>query len=172
MFFMTLLSPTEPTYTLPSAEEMYGKYGKFLFRICYAILNNREDAEDAVQEVFYKYLVKQPTFREEEHERAWFLRVASNQSKDMLRRRRIRSTLSLEEIEEYEIAPEQATVLQDLFALPEKYKMVLILHYLEDFTIAEIAYSQNLSQSAVKMRLMRGREMLKNIIEGRESGNA
>ena len=165
MFFMT--TPTEPIYSPPSCEELYGKYGKFLFRISYAILCSREDAEDAVQEVFYKYLVKQPIFRDEEHERAWFLRVASNQSKDMLRRRKVRSSLSLEEIEEYEIAPEQATILQDLFSLPEKYKMILILHYLEDFSVQDIARSENLSPSAVKMRLARGREMLRNITEGR-----
>ena len=163
MLFMTV-----PAYTSPSCEELYEKYGKLLFRISYAILCSREDAEDAVQEVFYKYLVKQPIFRDADHEQAWFLRVASNQSKDMLRRRKIRTTLTLEEIEEYEIAPEQATILQDLFSLPETYKMVMILHYLEDFSVQDIARSQDLSVSAVKMRLSRGREMLKNITEGRE----
>ena len=159
---------TVPAYTSPSCEELYEKYGKLLFRISYAILCSREDAEDTVQEVFYKYLVKQPIFRDADHEQAWFLRVASNQSKDMLRRRKIRTTLTLEEIEEYEIAPEQATILQDLFSLPETYKMVMILHYLEDFSVQDIARSQGLSVSAVKMRLSRGREMLKNITEGRE----
>ena len=165
MFFIT--SSTEPTYTPPSCEELYDRYGKLLFRIAYAILCSKEDAEDAVQEVFYKYLTKLPILRDEEHERAWFLRVVSNQSKDMLRRRKIRSTLSLEEIEEYEIAPEQATILQDLFSLPEKYKMVLILHYLEDMSVQDIARSERLSPSAVKMRLARGREMLRNMTEGR-----
>lgn len=167
MFFMTV-----PIYTSPSCEELYGKYGTFLFRICYAILCSREDAEDAVQEVFYKYLVKQPDFRDEEHEKAWFLRVASNQSKDMLRRRKVRSTLSLEEIEEYEIVPEQASILQDLFTLPEKYKTVLILHYFEDLSVSDIAKAENLTQSAVKMRLARGREMLKNVLEGRGQSDA
>jgi RNA polymerase sigma-70 factor (ECF subfamily) len=163
MLFMTL-----PAYTSPPCEDLYEKYGKLLFRISYAILCSREDAEDAVQEVFYKYLVKQPIFRDADHEQAWFLRVASNQSKDILRRRKIRTTLTLEEIEEYEIAPEQATILQDLFSLPETYKMVMILHYLEDLSVQDIARSQGLSVSAVKMRLARGREMLKNITEGRE----
>lgn len=163
MLFMTL-----PAYTSPSCEDLYEKYGKLLFRVSYAILCSREDAEDAVQEVFYKYLVKQPVFRDADHEQAWFLRVASNQSKDMLRRRKIRTTVTLEEIEEYEIAPEQATILQDLFSLPEKYKMVMILHYLEDLSVQDIARSQDLSPSAVKMRLARGREMLKNLTEGRD----
>ena len=163
MLFMTL-----PAYTSPSCEDLYEKYGKLLFRVSYAILCSREDAEDAVQEVFYKYLGKQPVFRDADHEHAWFLRVASNQSKDMLRRRKIRTTVTLEEIEEYEIAPEQATILQDLFSLPEKYKMVMILHYLEYLSVQDIARSQDLSPSAVKMRLARGREMLKNLTEGRD----
>jgi RNA polymerase sigma-70 factor (ECF subfamily) len=163
MLFMTL-----PAYTSPPCEDLYEKYGKLLFRISYAILCSREDAEDAVQEVFYKYLVKQPIFRDADHEQAWFLRVASNQSKDILRRRKIRTTLTLEEIEEYEIAPEQATILQDLFSLPETYKMVMILHYLEDLSVQDIARAESLTPSAVKMRLARGREMLRNITEGRE----
>ena len=162
-----MLFMTAPAYTSPPCEELYDKYGKLLFRISYAILGSREDAEDAVQEVFYKYLVKQPIFQDAEHEQAWFLRVISNQSKDMLRRRKVRTTLTLEEIEEYEIAPEQATILQDLFSLPDIYKMVMILHYLEDLSVQEIAHSQRLSVSAVKMRLARGREMLKNLTEGR-----
>ena len=162
-----MLFMTAPAYTSPPCEELYDKYGKLLFRISYAILCSREDAEDAVQEVFYKYLVKQPIFQDAEHEQAWFLRVISNQSKDMLRRRKVRTTLTLEEIEEYEIAPEQATILQDLFSLPEIYKMVMILHYLEDLSVQEIAHSQRLSVSAVKMRLARGREMLQNLTEGR-----
>ena len=166
MFFMT--TPTEAVYTSPSCDVLYDRYGKFLFRISYAILCSREDAEDVVQDVFYKYLVKQPLFRDEDHEKAWFLRVASNQSKDMLRRRKIRTTLSLEEIEEYEIAPEQATILRDLFSLPEKYKTVMILHYLEDLSVQDIARAESLTPSAVKMRLARGREMLRNITEGRE----
>ena len=166
MFFMT--TPAEAVYVSPSCEELYDRYGKFLFRISYAILCNREDAEDAVQDVFYKYLLKQPLFRDEDHEKAWFLRVASNRSKDMLRRRKIRTTLSLEEIEEYEIAPEQATILRDLFSLPEKYKTVMILHYLEDLSVQDIARAESLTPSAVKMRLARGREMLRNITEGRE----
>jgi RNA polymerase sigma-70 factor (ECF subfamily) len=74
----------------------------------------------------------------------------------------------LEEIEEYEIAPEQATILRDLFSLPEKYKTVMILHYLEDLSVQDIARAESLTPSAVKMRLARGREMLTNIIEGRE----
>ena len=167
MFFMT--TPTEAVYTSPPCDVLYDRYGKFLFRISYAILCSREDAEDVVQDVFYKYLVNQPRFRDEEHEKAWFLRVASNQSKDMLRRRKIRTTLSLEEIEEYEIAPEQATILRDLFSLPEKYKTVMILHYLEDLSIQDIARAENLTPSAVKMRLARGRDMLRNITEGREA---
>ena len=50
MLFMTL-----PAYTSPPCEDLYEKYGKLLFRISYAILCSREDAEDAVQEVFYQF---------------------------------------------------------------------------------------------------------------------
>ena len=69
---------------------MFEWYMNLLYRLCYSILLVREDAEDAVQDVFLKYYRKQPTFADEDHEKAWFIRVAVNHCKDVLRRRKLR----------------------------------------------------------------------------------
>lgn len=115
-----------------------------------------------MQNVFYKYLCKEPELGTEEHERAWFVRVAINQCKDSIRRRKVRTTLPLDEIINLGVYDKQSEVLSTLFSLPEKYKTVLILYYMEGFKVEEIAQMAELSKSAVKMRLSRGRELLKD----------
>jgi RNA polymerase sigma-70 factor (ECF subfamily) len=53
------------------------KYSQMLFRICYSILNNKHDAEDALQETFLRYMLKAPLFKDSEHEKAWLIKVAT-----------------------------------------------------------------------------------------------
>lgn len=143
-------------------ETAYNKYSNMLYRLSLSTLRNCEDAEDATQTVFYKYLLKQPKFDNEEHERAWFVRVTINQCKDSMRRRKFRAVLPLDEVIDLGVYDDQSKTLSALFALPEKYKTVLILYYMEGFKVEEIAVMAGLSKSAVKMRLSRGRGLLKN----------
>lgn len=144
---------------------MFERYTDQLYRLCYSILLQKEDAEDAVQDVFLIYYRKQPTFADEDHERAWFIRVAVNRCRDMLRRNKIRAGVPLSEVEETLAAAgvesEESEVLTAIYGLPEKYRIVLILHYLEEYPVKQVAELCKLTQSAVKMRLARGREMLK-----------
>ncbi len=148
-----------------------------LFRVCLSVLSHESDAEDAVQEVFYKYITKKPDLDDEEHTKAWLIHVATNQCRDILRRRKTRTFVGIDEVSEsqspeltvfenYGIDEENASVLRQLFSLPEKYKTILILHYLEDQSVGSISESQKISESAVKMRLMRGRDMLRGKLEG------
>ena len=76
------------------------KYSRMLFRICFAILSNKEDAEDAVQDTFIKYYTEAPTFGSSEHEKAWLIRVATNISKNMSRFRARHRALSMDEVAE------------------------------------------------------------------------
>ncbi len=149
---------------------MFERYMNLLYRLCYSILLVREDAEDAVQDVFLKYYRKQPTFADEDHEKAWFIRVAVNHCRDLLRRRKMRETVPLSEVEEIlateGMEQEDSEVLAALYGLPEKYRIVMILHYLEGYPVKEVARLCGLTQSAVKMRLARGRDALKQDLEG------
>ena len=149
---------------------MFERYTNLLYRLCYSILLVREDAEDAVQDVFLKYYRKQPTFADEDHEKAWFIRVAVNHCKDILRRRKLREFIPLSEVEELlaekEAEADDSGVLQALFELADRYRIVMILHYLEGYPVKEVARLCGISQSAVKMRLSRGREQLKERLKG------
>lgn len=141
--------------------EKYDAYGNMLFKLSMVILCNKEDAEDAVQDTFAKYLKKQPQFNSTEHEKAWFITVASNCSKDRLRSFFRRKTVSMDELAEYAETPEETHVLEQLMSLPLKYKTILHLHYIEGYKLAEIAELLDMKENAVKVALYRGREMLK-----------
>lgn len=149
---------------------MFERYMNLLYRLCYSILLVREDAEDAVQDVFLKYYRRQPTFADEDHEKAWFIRVAVNHCKDILRRRKLREFIPLSEVEELlaekEVEADDSGVLQALYELTDRYRIVMILHYLEGYPVKEVAKLCGLTQSAVKMRLSRGREQLKECLKG------
>lgn len=144
-------------------ETVYNDYADMVYRLALSYLNHREDAQDIVQDIFTKYMcgIHLPT--DKEHEKAWFIRVTINHCKDFLRRQKHRTHASLDEITELPTTEQELPfMLQDtLKILPEKYKTVIILHYLEGFSVQEIAKICHISVSATKMRLARGRELLK-----------
>lgn len=139
----------------------YDLYGDMLFRLCMVLLCRKEDAEDVVQETFIKYLQKHPGFQSSEHEKAWFIRVATNASRDRRRSSFFRTSVSLDEISEYSDTQEQLQVLEELMRLPSRYKTVLYLHYIEGYRLKEIANIMGMTEGAVKTSLFRGRERLK-----------
>ena len=122
-------------------------------------------SQDALQETLLRYLEKAPAFVSSDHEKAWLLRVVSNCCKDYLRFRRRHSCLDLESIREC-LPAQENTHLQELYALPAKWKTVLILHYFEGYSVKEIGEILGLSESAVKKRLQRAREALRMEMEG------
>lgn len=136
-------------------------YGNILFRICLIMLGNSHDAEDAVQETFFKYLQKAPEFKEKEHEKAWLIKVASNRCKDMLRFRTRNMATDMESIYEFMQDSTDSGILEALMTLSGKYRIVLILYYVEQYKTEEIAGMIGKSASAVKMRLQKGRRLLK-----------
>lgn len=141
--------------------EVYDKYANPLFRLAYSMVLSSHDAEDIVHDVYAKYFTKLPHFRDEEHEKAWFLRVTVNQCHDFARKQKHRTYTPLEEVITMADTKEDLGVLPAIFALDEKYKVVLLLHYFEGYSVEEIALALKLSVSAIKMRLSRGREQLK-----------
>ena len=138
-------------------------YGNKLFRLCLITLGNAEDAEDAVQETLIKYLQKAPKFADEEHKKAWLLKVAANQCRDTLRFRKRHPVIAMEEIYEFTKEKTDSGIIDALMTLPEKYRMVLLLYYVEEYSVERIAKIIGRTGSAVKMRLQKGRRLLSEI---------
>ena len=142
-------------------------YGNMLFRLCLIMLGNTNDAEDAVQEVVIKYLQKAPKFENTEHEKAWLIKVSTNQCKDILRFRSRNQMVDIDQIKECVKEESDSEIIDALMTLPEKYKIVLILYYVEGYSTKEIAGVIGKTASAVKMRLKKGRMLLKAVYEGK-----
>lgn len=142
------------------------QYSQLLLRIAFIRLRSTADAEDVVQDVFLRLITKRPQLRDEEHEKAWLIRTTINLSRDVLKSS-VRQNVPLDE----EIMSPQDETLQLLSAvqlLPEKYIIVLHLHYYEGYSIKEIARILALPAATIGTRLSRARARLKPILEGEE----
>lgn len=146
-------------------KELIDKYSSLIFRISYCILCNVYDAEDAVQETFLKYITKAPEFNDEEHRKAWLIRVSANISKNMLMFRVKRETVNIEDVENIGISQNDYETFELIMSLPAKYKVVMTLYYVEGYKSKEIAEIIDISEEAVRKRLQKGRELLKTEFE-------
>jgi RNA polymerase sigma-70 factor (ECF subfamily) len=150
-----------------SFDFLYELYADKLYRIALSNVQNEHDASDVVHDVFLKYLNKKPAFKDASHQEGWFVKVTVNTCRDFLRKKAHRTHSPLEEV--HNVGAEDKNehdIIFYLSQLPSKYREVITLHYLEDYSVEETAKLLGLSVSGVKMRLSRGREQLKNIIEG------
>ena len=136
-------------------------WGDMLFRLSFTMLGNQADAEDAVSETIIKYIEKAPAFAGKEHRKAWLIKVASNNCRDMLRADRRRRWVSLEDVTELCRQERDRDVMYELLNLPPKYRLAVYLHYVAGYKTAEMAGMLGISPAAARKRLEYGRKMLK-----------
>ncbi len=149
----------------------YDKYADMLYRIALSHTQNKEDAEDAVQDVFTKYITVCAKFSDDAQEKAFLIRATVNRCHDLVRRKKIREHDSLDDVTEIAAEEGAGEVLKSLSQIPEKYRTAIVLHYLEGFSVEEVAKILSISISGAKMRLSRGRELLKNLIVDEEKSD-
>lgn len=141
------------------------KYGDMLYRLSLIMLKNESDAEDAVQDTIIKYYQKAPVFTDSEHEKAWLIKVVTNKCRDMLRLSGRYIQIDENFLEKIEDETTDYGIIEALTSLPEKYRLVMTLYYIEEYKIEDIAKIISRTPSAVKMRLQKGRKLLKEIYE-------
>lgn len=146
-------------------KNMIEKYSSLVYKIAITRSSNVENAEDIFQEVFMKYSQKMPKFENEEHEKAWFIRVTINLSKNMHNQAWNRKTVSLEDNIQFE-EKEQEDIFQIVSTLPQKYKTVVYLFYYEGYQVKEISKIMKTREGTIKTWLSRARKSLKEKIEG------
>lgn len=148
------------------------RYADMVKRICFYYLKNEADTEDVFQNVFLKYMMYDGLFSDEEHEKAWLLRVAINACKDYLKSFFRRNTVSLDVISEMaaEIPEDHREVMEAVLSLPEKYKDPIYLHYYEGYSAAEIGKILGKKENTVYSLLSRGRKLLKEKLGGEGIG--
>lgn len=154
-----------------SVDEAFRRYGDRVFSAAFSICRNREDAYDTVQDTFLKYHTQNADYADESHLKAWLLRVAINRARDITgafwRRNRVSWEDNMNELEFEQ--PEDRSLFEAVMQLPEKYRIVIHLHYYEEYSIEEISRTVRRSPGTVKSQLNRGRKLLKSILT--EDGN-
>ena len=142
-------------------------YRDRLFAAAFQVCGNAADAEDAAQEALLRYHISEKQFESEQHIRAWLLRVAINCAKNVSRSFFRRNTVPLEDyMDSLEFdSGESREIFREVMSLPETYRLVIHLYYYEDYTVAEIGRILGLTESNVKVRLSRGRQLLKKALQ-------
>lgn len=151
-------------------ENVINEYSGLLYRTCFLMLRSKQDVEDVMQETFIKYMTAPCEFLSEAHKKSWLLKVSQNKCKNLLRFHKIHSYVQLEELEDFLPANEHVEKMEvedffDISNLNYKYKSVVMLYYIEGYSVGETANILGISNSAVKMRLKRAREILRMSIE-------
>lgn len=166
MLFFTTGNEKEKTYIL-SAKEAFEKFSDMVWRLALSKTGKRELADDILQDVFMKYLSKSPKFYDENHCKAWLLRVTINCANDLFKSGWFSKKAELTE----NIADEQefySDVYSQVLKLPEKYRIVVHLHYYEGYSVKEISEILKRNQSTIKTRLFRAREQLQQLLKGED----
>ena len=146
--------------------ELYDHYADMVYRIALSYLRSTHDAEDTVQAIFLKLMesdIKIITGKE----RAFLTKVTINHCKNLLSATKRHESIPLDEVEGILFSqPEDWEVFRAVMELPEKYRLVVFLHYFEGYSFREISQSLHIGISAVSMRLYRAKNILKSKIGG------
>ncbi|WP_313577954.1 RNA polymerase sigma factor [Lacrimispora sp.] len=147
------------------AGRLMESYGNSVLRLAYSYLHNMSDAEDVLQDTLIQFLRTQPQFETTEHEKAWFLRVAINISKNKITYNKIRKTDELSETLAVAETEDLAFVWDAVKQLPAKYSEVVHLYYHEGYSTAQIASLLSKNDATVRSLLQRARMKLKDVLK-------
>jgi len=159
--------------TSAEIEAFVTKHENTVFRTAMAIMGNKADAEDVMQEVFLKVILasrksKAIQFDSDEHEAAWLTRVTVNQCNNILRHYKRKKTIPLEDIiETYSIdydKDESKMLVQSINALPPLHRTAIYLFYYEGYSTKEIADLTKQNETTVRSHLARARKKLKDLM--------
>ena len=146
------------------------RYADTVRRIWMLHLKNRADTEDIFQTVFLKYLLHTAPFADDEHEKAWLIRVTINACRDLLRSFFRSRTVPLDAVAEQaaELPPDHREVLDAVLSLPQKYKDVVYLHYYEGYAAPEIGRILGKNVNTVYTLLNRAKQQLREKLGGED----
>lgn len=156
-------------------------YGTDIYSFCIRLTQNREQAEELYQDTFLAMCEKED-WKEEGNVKSYLLGITiklwQNRKRKFAWRKRIAAEIPLskeqgleafsadENLEQHMVSKEeQEAVWKAVYKLPEQLRIVILLYYMEDFKVAEIAEKLSLSISNVKSKLMRARRYLKQELE-------
>ncbi len=153
--------------------ELYNLYSKAMFNVSCRILPDKMEAEDAMQEAFFKAFDKLNTFRNEVAFGAWLKRIVVNTCIDYLKKKKLQLT-SIDDVKSVadvqddvdDFIPESVEEVKlAMNQLPEGYRLVLSLHLVEGYEYEEIAEMLGIGQSSVRSQFTRARQKLLELLK-------
>lgn len=154
------MAPKEDKYI----EKIIDKYSSMVYKLAYSRTKNIEESEDIYQNVFLKLSQKIDKLENENHIKAWLIRVTINESNNIFKSAYYRYKTELDEnlIKEDSKSTE---ILEEVFKLDKKDRTIIYLYYYEGYKITEIAEILKAKESYIKTRLFRARNKLKMLVE-------
>ena len=156
-----------PPFTDP--EDVYRRYSGMVFRLALARCRSRLEAEDVMQDVFLRYVRRDPQFDSAEHQRAWLIKATINCTNTLLSSAWNKRTELYEELTQLApVLPNEiaADIYAAVLRLPKKQRTAVHLYYYEGYRVKEIASLMDVSESGVKSLLHRAREGLEKDLKG------
>jgi RNA polymerase sigma-70 factor (ECF subfamily) len=157
--------------------QLYRKFASTMLGVCLRYSNNREAAEDILQEGFLKVFQNIASFRKEGSLEGWIKRIMINHALNQFRKnRKLPFNEDIEEINETEIINiNEEPAINEMFpveillsmiqSLPQGYRVVFNMYVFEDFSHKEIAETLNISENTSKTQLMKARRLLRKKLE-------
>lgn len=154
--------------------ELYKRYSKAMYNVCWRMLGNQSDAEDVLQNSFIDIFTRLDSFRFESSIGAWMKRIVINNCINYLNKRKVRFDTLEDHHVEMEAEPQIETtdlnvplVHAAIGELPEGYRVVLSLYLLEGYDHTEIAQILNISEATSKSQYSRARQRLKQLLQAK-----
>ena len=133
-----------------------------LYRVAKSLLYNDADCADAIQEAIVKAFSKLHTLKEDTYAKTWLVKIVMNECYAIMRKEK--RIISLDDYQMEDQASEQddySELYEAIFKLPEPVKLCVTLYYLEGYSVKEVAQILDITESAVKNRLLKARAVLK-----------
>ncbi len=137
--------------------------GDMLYRVAFSLLRNNDDCRDAMQEAALKAWIKRGTLRDEGRFTTWLTRILINECRNIQRRRS--RLVPLDDLPEQSVPPPDPSLGLALQALPEKYRLPLVLRYSEGMDEKEIADILGITRAAARGRIHRAKQQLRKELE-------
>jgi RNA polymerase sigma-70 factor (ECF subfamily) len=156
---------TNESQCTATAESVVKKYADMVYRLAFAQVRSKSDADDIFQEVFLRYVQSKVVFESEEHRKAWLIRVTVNCAKKHWSSAWHRKTVPLEDSYPFEL-PEETGVNEAMWKLAPKYRSVIHLFYYEGYSVAEIGSILGARESTIRTQLTRARARISDLLKG------
>lgn len=169
-----LIEKIKTTQSSAACRTLVDKYRKRVFSFCYRIVKNREVAEEIAQDSFLKALTRINDLKDVQKFFPWLMKITYHMAIDYVHKKKMKfeavdSTLTESSGDDphalVETKDRRALIEHVFLKFPEKERVVLMLYYLEDFSVKQIEEVTGLSVSNIKVRLFRGREELKKELQ-------